>query len=162
MSHLAIGRQRRRNLRSRISPQRLACITSVVGLIAPSWDATQQMIATASQLPLGRWLLAPVLLAAYIFTALPPVFYFALYRDEGSSHVPERLRLLARMAAFISGILLVFQLEPWIKSPSGSVPTLLGVLAIIGNVLLLAALARDPALALYVFSTSGLRAQHRT
>jgi hypothetical protein len=67
-----------------------------------------------------------------------------LYRDEGSSQVSERLRLLARTAAFILGVLLAFQLAPWIKSPARPVPTLLGALATIGNILLLAALSREP------------------
>jgi hypothetical protein len=79
----------------------------------------------------------------HLITPFPPIFYFALYRDEGSLQVSERLRLLARTAAFILGILLAFQFAPWIKSPTQPVPTLLGALATIANILLLAALSRD-------------------
>ena len=108
----------------------LACVTSVASLIMPLWNSTQ-------------WA-APLSVLVSLMTALPPTFYFALYRDHGSLRISERLRLLARAAAFSNGTLLAFGLAAWIKSPMGPVPTLLGALATVANILLLAALSRDP------------------
>ena len=73
-----------------------------------------------------------------------PAFYFALFLDPGTVHVSERLRLLARTAAFIVGILFVVQVAPWIKSPVWSMSTFLNALATIADILLLNALCRDP------------------
>jgi hypothetical protein len=122
----------------------LACVTSVASMIPPLWNTAQSMIATASQAPQQSWRMMPLALATFLASALLPVFYFALFSDEGSVQVSERLRLLARAAAFTLGILLVFKLAPWIKSPTQPVPTWLGALATIANILLLAALSHSP------------------
>jgi hypothetical protein len=121
----------------------LACITSVAGLLTSLWYSAQSFIATASQVPLGILIAAPLGVLAFLLTALLPIFYFALYRDERPVQVSGRLRLLARTAAFILGILLAFQLAEWIKSPVSPIPTSLNALATIGNILLLNALSRD-------------------
>jgi hypothetical protein len=121
----------------------LACITSAVDLIGYLWRAAPNVIAIASQVSSESWRAVPLALLTFIVTALLLVFYFALYRDEGSVQVSERLRLPARTAAFILGILLALQLAEWIKSPERPVPALLGALETIAYILLLAALSRD-------------------
>ena len=108
----------------------LACVTFVASLIMPLWNSTQSA--------------SPLWVLMFLLTALPPTFYFALYRDQGSLRVSQRLRLMARTAAFIQGVLLAFQLEEWIKSLASPVPTLLGTLATIATILLLVALSRNP------------------
>lgn len=119
----------------------LACVTSVASLITPGWNATRSMITTLAPLP---WLLLPVLLALWAITALPPSLLLRVISDPGTIHVSTRLRLLARTAAFLSGIFLACQLAVWIKAPSIPISTLLGALATVANSLPLAAFARDP------------------
>lgn len=120
----------------------LACVTYVVSLIAPLWNSTRSIIASTS--PLSGWRVVPLALSVSLITALLPIFYFALYRDEGSLHISAPLRLLARAAAFVIGILLAFQLVEWIKSPGAFLARSLVALATIANILLLAALFRHP------------------
>jgi hypothetical protein len=106
----------------------LACVTSVLSLVMAEW--------------IGRPA-APLPLLTLLLTALLPIFYLALYRDKRSFWISERLRLLARTAAFILGVLLALQLAERIKSPPISIPTLLDALDVIANILLLAAISRD-------------------
>jgi hypothetical protein len=117
----------------------LACITSLVSLIAP----LRSLIARLSQLSSEIWRTAPLTLLVFLNTALLPFFYFALYRDKGHFQVSARLRLLARTAAFILGILLAFELAGYIQSQAHPLASLLGELPTIATILLLVALSRN-------------------
>jgi hypothetical protein len=51
-----------------------------------------------------------------ILAALPPVYFFVLYRNQATLRIPHRLQRLARAAAFVFGIIVVEGLVEWIKS----------------------------------------------
>ena len=55
-------------------------------------------------------------LLAVCFTAILPVFYFALYRNEGLPDFPKSLRVLSLIAAIVLGIIMVAGLPRWIES----------------------------------------------
>jgi hypothetical protein len=79
----------------------IACVACVLSLPVPIWNAVQTTIAaTAPKNDL--WKLAGVLLlvSVLLYSAIIPVFYFALYRNEALLYFPKRLRLLALIAAF--------------------------------------------------------------
>ncbi|HSR05702.1 MAG TPA: hypothetical protein VLM42_01010 [Bryobacteraceae bacterium] len=63
-----------------------------------------------------KWLLIPGMAFAFLFTLIIPAFYFALYRDDGTLSFPKRLRLLALVASFTTGVLMVEGLPRWIRS----------------------------------------------
>lgn len=119
----------------------LACITVAASLIMRLWNDAPSILATASQ-PDG-WRVVPMGLLPLLPPVLLIAFYFALYRDEGTGRVSDRLRFVARTSAFITGMLLAWQSVEWIKSPATPVSDLLNALASIANILLLAALSRD-------------------
>ena len=51
-----------------------------------------------------------------LFTAIMPVFYFALYLNETVLHFPKRLRLLALLAASTFGVIVLTALPGWVRS----------------------------------------------
>ena len=51
-----------------------------------------------------------------LYTATLPAFYFALSRNEGSLRFPKRLRLLALLAAFTTGVIAIAGLPEWFRS----------------------------------------------
>jgi hypothetical protein len=52
------------------------CMLAVLCLLIPIWNATQGMLA------IGQTLLAvPTIVLASLFSAIMPLFYFALYRN---------------------------------------------------------------------------------
>jgi hypothetical protein len=69
------------------------------------------------------------------FSAIMPLFYFALARDEGSMRFPRYLRKVALVAALSGGIVAVLRLqaarEPWNWS------SVIGLLGTVGSLLLL-------------------------
>ena len=50
------------------------------------------------------------------FTALLPLFYFALYKNQIPLLIPKRLRLLALLGAFVYSVILATKLPAGIKS----------------------------------------------
>jgi len=80
----------------------------------PVWNAAQGIGAVASMHP--RWWITPVAAMTVLFSAILPVFYFAVYRNEGPLRFSRRLRLLAIAAAFVLGLNLAVDLPPWIGS----------------------------------------------
>jgi hypothetical protein len=75
----------------------IAFIAALLGLLIPVWRMTQQVAAV--QLPV--WARAPVILFGYLFSAIMPVFYFALYRNEGTLRFPKHLRQLSWITAMV-------------------------------------------------------------
>jgi hypothetical protein len=82
--------------------------------------------------------IVPLLILAYLFSAIPPVFFYALYRNPRAFCVPKGPRLFGLAAAGVFVILAATQLPGSIRNVS----TLLGELANLAYVLLLVALVR--------------------
>jgi membrane-bound ClpP family serine protease len=87
-------------------------IAAVLGLLIPVWRLTQQ--AAAIGLPV--WARVPVLLFGYLFTAIMPVFFFALYRNQGTLRFSKHLRLLSLIAALVFGLIVAWDLSGWVES----------------------------------------------
>ena len=108
------------HLVSRVPPVRKAalipCVASALALVIPAWNATQSLIATTSTHALSKWWIIPTIPLMYLFTAIMPVFYFALYRNEGTLRIPKRLRLLGIAAAIVFGITVAAATPGWIRS----------------------------------------------
>jgi hypothetical protein len=92
----------------------IACIATVLSLLMPVWNAAQPIreVGSIDQ----QWWVAPVAALTVLFSAILPVFYFALYRNEGTLRFSRRLRLLAIAAALVLGLNLAIDLPPWIGS----------------------------------------------
>jgi hypothetical protein len=58
----------------------------------------------------------PLIVLLCLFAAIVPVFYFALYCNEGTLHVPKRLRLLSLGAALTVGVMGALALPEWLRS----------------------------------------------
>ena len=95
----------------------IACVTGVLSLPIPMWNAAQTTIAATSQTN-DFWRLAGTLLLVLVtlFTAIFPIFYFALYRNEAVLYFPKRLRLLALIAAAIFSVIVLTTLPAYVKS----------------------------------------------
>jgi len=94
----------------------LTCITGVLGTVLPVWSGTQSILALTSTRPLSTWWIVPLLVLTYAFTAILPVFYFAVYRNYGTLRFPRRLRLLALAAACTFSIYVAVTVARWIES----------------------------------------------
>ena len=94
----------------------LACTTAVLGVLIPVWNATQEMAALESNHPVMKLWIIPTVVLAWIFTATMPVFYFALYRNEGSLRFPKNLRQLSLVTALVLGVIVAMDLGGWIGS----------------------------------------------
>ncbi len=95
----------------------IACVTGVLSLPVPIWNALQT-IAVVTEPKNGIWKAAGIfaLMLLTLFTAIIPVFYFALYHDEAILHFPKRLRLLALIAAFTFAVIVLTATIEWISS----------------------------------------------
>jgi hypothetical protein len=92
----------------------ITSITGVLAIVKPAWDATRSMTAAQSNHP--RWWINPMMIAMGIFSAILPLFYFALYRNQGTWQIPRRLRLLSMAAAILLGMIVAIGLPAWIES----------------------------------------------
>ncbi len=131
-----------------------ACIAVVLSLAIPMWNFTRQM--RALELKIGTFLAIALILVAYIFTAIVPVFYFALYRNEGGLPLSRNKRWISMTAAALVGILMLTKIPGWIGSFRGDsvldtaarkcaiddTSAVLGLIADLAGILLLAALYR--------------------
>jgi hypothetical protein len=95
------------------------------------------MMAVAVQRDVTGWVI-PALVLVYLFTAILPIFYFALYRNTAALCVPKGPRLFGLAAAVVFAIMMAAALPDSIPN----VPTLLGELSNLGYLLLLLALVR--------------------
>jgi hypothetical protein len=132
----------------------VACIAGVLSLAIPMWNFTRQMLALESNI--GKLGAIVAILVGYVFTAIVPLFCFALYRNEGGLLVPRDMRWIAMTAAAVMGILSVAGIPGWIGSfrrdsvlhsaarpwTIGDTSTALGQIANLAAVLLLVALFR--------------------
>ena len=92
----------------------VACIAALVGLGIPMWNFTRQMLSLESRI--GQSVAIAVILVVYVFTAILPLFYSALSRNEGDVLVPRNLRWMALTGAVLIGILSVAALPGWMAS----------------------------------------------
>jgi hypothetical protein len=118
------------------------------------WNFTRQMLALASKI--GTLAAIAVISGGYVFTALVPLFYFALYRNEGHPPVSRSTRCILLTTAAVIGILALAAILEWVGSlPGNSVlhagrrpwtigdtSTLLSLIADVAGILLLYALFR--------------------
>ncbi len=70
----------------------------------------------AGALRLATWWIVPVIAFGYLFSTIMPVFYFALYRNEGTLRFPKHLRLLSLTTALVFGLFAAWNLSVWIGS----------------------------------------------
>ena len=132
----------------------VACIAGVLSLAIPMSNITRQMLALESNI--GKFGTIVAIMVGYVFTAIVPSFYFALYRNEGDLRVPRNTRWIAMTGAAVTGFLSVASIPGWIGSfrrdsvlhfaarpwTIGDTSMALGQIANLAGILLLAALFR--------------------
>ena len=72
--------------------------------------------ATAPRNDFWRFAGIPLLALGILYSAIIPVFYCALYRDEALLYFPKRLRLLALIGALTFAVIVVTTLPGWVRS----------------------------------------------
>jgi hypothetical protein len=82
-------------------------IASTLSLLAPSWNMAQTIVGIESRQHVGWWRPIPMAALALLFSAIMPVFYFALYRNRGTFRIPKLLRQLSLAAAIVLGLFVV-------------------------------------------------------
>jgi amino acid permease len=110
-------------------------IAAVLGLLLPFWRLTRQ----TAGIRLSLWARVPTLLFAYLFTAIMPAFYFALYRNQGTLRLPKHLRQLSSIIA----IVFLCLVTAGVPSTVNQVANLLSECSNLAYVLLLFAFSRQ-------------------
>ena len=93
-------------------------IASVLAVVIPVWQAMQQMAALESSRPTMRQWTIPLSVFAWLFTAIMPLFFFALYRNEGTLRFTKSIRLCSLFTAVLFGFLVALDLWEWSGSLS--------------------------------------------
>jgi hypothetical protein len=91
----------------------VTCLAMVMSLPIPMWTATRAMLAIPSAHSPSGW---SALVVAYLFSAILPLFYFALYRSEGTLRLPKRLRILSLVGVAAGGIVVATGLAQLVGS----------------------------------------------
>lgn len=91
-------------------------ISAVLGVLIPAWNAIHTILGVASENLLWRVARIPAVVLGILFTAIIPVFCFALYQNETPLLIPKRLRLLALLGALVDGVMLALALSNWVLS----------------------------------------------
>jgi len=81
-------------------------VAAVLALLMPLWRLAQQAGGLRSTI----WG-AVLIVFGYVFSAIMPVFYFALFRDEGTLRIPQHLRWLVLATAVVFGLFLAWDLS---------------------------------------------------
>src|SRR5579863_7579262 len=81
----------------------ITCAAILASLPIPMWTATRTMLAIHTTHPLFRWI---AIMLAYLYSAILPVFYFALSRNEGLPRLSKRLRWVS-FAGALAGVAVV-------------------------------------------------------
>jgi hypothetical protein len=82
-------------------------IASILSLLAPAWNFTQTMVGIVSRQSASGWRVIPMALFAFLSSVIMPVFFFALYRNEGTLRIPKPVKLLSKAAALILALFVV-------------------------------------------------------
>ena len=83
-----------------------AFMATILSLLAPGWSLIQ-VIGRVESPGTALWRLLPMALLAFLFTAILPTFFFALYRNEGTLQISRKLRFLSLAGAVIFGLFVV-------------------------------------------------------
>jgi hypothetical protein len=88
-----------------------------------------QTVTAATATKNDFWKLAGILILVllFLYSAIIPAFYFALFRNEAFLRFPKRLRLLALMAAFTFAVIVLTTLPAWIRTLAAYLAVLAGV-----------------------------------
>jgi hypothetical protein len=81
----------------------ISLIATVAGAAIPAWKSIRQMIDIQATNPDMTWVTPAAVLIAFI-TATLPLFYFALFRNDGTLHFARRFRRLALAGALSLGL----------------------------------------------------------
>jgi len=134
----------------------VACAATALALAIPMGNSARQILALESNI--GKWGGLTAMMVEYGFVAIVPLFYFAVYLNEGDLLVSRHMRWTAIAAAGAIGILGAAGIPGWIGSfqhetvldsaarrwTIGDTSTALGQIANVAGILLLAALSRLP------------------
>jgi glucose uptake protein GlcU len=115
----------------------LALVTAIALLAAlplPMWNATRNLI-TRPSVPVPVWIAVGI---AYVFSAILPVFYFAMWRNPGEIGVSKRARVFCLVGVLCGVIVMRDQMPPT------TVTTALSLLATLCCVVLLIAMYLQP------------------
>lgn len=86
-----------------MSIRKIALITfvaTVLDLVRPLWNVAQTAMEIGASHPLWKWWITPAMAVVVLpLSAIMPVFYFALYRNEEPLEFPRRFRPLSLAAA---------------------------------------------------------------
>lgn len=95
----------------------IACVAGVLSLPVPIWNGMQTVTAvTATKNDFWKSAGILILVLLILYSAVIPIFYFALYRNEYPLYFSKPLRLLALIAAFTFAVILLTTLPAWIRS----------------------------------------------
>ena len=81
----------------------VAFIASILSILYPGWNLVQTVAGVESR-GVSWWRLLPPAALALLLSAIMPVFYLALYRNQGTLFIPRPMRLLSRGAAIVAGL----------------------------------------------------------
>ncbi len=115
----------------------------VMSLPIPMWTATRTLLAVQSTHTLFRW---TAILLAYAFSAILPLFYFALSRHDGTLRFSKHARFACIVGAIAGVIVMAAGLPEWLdtsRPAATTVKMLLSDFATLACVLLLIALFRQ-------------------
>ena len=93
-----------------------ACVSVVVAILQPTWNGLHTILSFPVPNLNWRWVQIPIAALLTAFTALLPLFYFALYKNQSPLRIPKRLRLLALSGALVYSVIVAAKLPEWIKS----------------------------------------------
>jgi hypothetical protein len=88
-------------------------IAAILGLLMPLWNISQTAVSAVSTHPPWKWWMIPALVFAVLISVIMPVFYFALFRNEGPLQFPKHLRPLSLAAALLFAITMASGFLPW-------------------------------------------------
>lgn len=91
----------------------IASVAAILGVLIPVWDGARSMLAIES---IPHWIVLPLIVLILCFTAIMPVFYFALYRNEGLPNFSTSLRILSLTGAIVLGAITAAGFPQWIES----------------------------------------------
>lgn len=106
----------------------------VAALPLPMWNATRNLV-TRPSLPAVVWIAVGI---AYVFSAILPLFYVAMWRNDEEVRLSKRLRWICPVGALCGVTVIVTQIPPT------TFTTLLSMLATLSCVGLLVAMFRSP------------------